>query len=59
MVLGDDARQRHSVEIANRSAHSSGGVNDIAVLKASVIRSKSILNVESHPISSSRPAVDE
>jgi hypothetical protein len=58
-VLGDDVRQRYGIEVANRSAYSSGGVNNIAVFEASVIRSESILDVESYLVSSGRPTVDE
>jgi hypothetical protein len=56
---GDDARQRHGVEIADRRADSGGSVDDIAILQAGVIRGQRILDVESHPVSPGRPAVDK
>jgi hypothetical protein len=56
---GDDARKRYGVEIADRCADSGSGVYDIAILQASVIRRQRILDVESHPVSLGRPAVDK
>jgi len=59
MVPGDDARQRYCVEIADSCANSSRGVDNVAVLKAGVVRRKSILDVESHPVGLGWPTVDE
>jgi hypothetical protein len=55
----DNARQCHSVEIADRSTHSGRGVDDIAILEAGIFCSESVLDVESHPVSLGRSAVDE
>jgi len=59
MMPGDDAGKGYSIEIADRSADSSRGVDDIAILEASVICRQRVFDVESHPVSLGWPAVDK
>jgi hypothetical protein len=55
----DNAGQHYSVEVTDRSANASSGIDDVAVFKALIIRSESILDVECHPIGLRGLAVDE
>ena len=55
----NNTRQRYSVKIADRSTHSRRGIDDIAVLEASIIRRQRVLDIERHPVRFGRSAVDE
>lgn len=59
MMPSDNARQRHSVQIADSRTHSRRGVDDIAILEASVVRRQRVLDIKRHPIGFGRSAVDE
>jgi len=59
VVPRNDARQRDRIQIADSRDHSRQDIHSIAVREARVLGSKSILDVERHPVSPQRPAVQE
>lgn len=56
---GDDAGQCHCVKIAEHGANTSRSVDGIAVREASEVGSKSVFEIEGHPVRLGRSAVDK
>jgi hypothetical protein len=59
VVPSNDARQRDRIQIADSRDHSRQDIHSIAVREARVLDGESILNVERHPVSPQRPAVQK
>jgi len=56
---GDDAGKCHCVKIAEHGANTSRSVDSITIRKASEVGSKSIFEIEGHPVCFCRSAVDK
>jgi hypothetical protein len=59
VVPRNDARQRDRIKITDSRDHPRQDIHGIAVRKARVLGSQSILDVERHPVGPQRPAVQK